>query len=106
MTASSVTPMVALMMPCLLGRIADMSRLECVRETLRLALDFLVALGGPEYWEPWHGRYAERNPEELRNASAGKLASCMEKTRVDMRDVLDKVEAPALIKAEGAGILN
>ena len=77
----------------LLGRIADMSRLECVRETLRLALVFLVAFGGPESWEPWHGRYTERNPEELRNASAGKLASCMEKTGADMRDVLDRGEA-------------
>lgn len=77
----------------LLGRIADMSRLECVRETLRLALEFLAEFGGAGAWEPWYGRYAERNPEELRNASAGKLASCMEKTGADMRDVLDRVEA-------------
>lgn len=36
----------------LLGRIADMSRLECVRETLRLALEFLAEFGGAESWEP------------------------------------------------------
>lgn len=74
----------------LLGRIADMSRLECVRETLRLALEFLAEFGGPESWEPWHGRYAERNPEELRNASAGHLASCMASAGADMRGVLHR----------------
>lgn len=77
----------------LLGRIADMSRLECVRETLRLALEFLAEFGGAGAWEPWYGRYAERNPEELRNASNGKLASCMEKAGSDMRDVLEKATA-------------
>lgn len=74
----------------LLGRIAGMSRLECVRETLRLALEFLAEFGGAGPWEPWHGRYAERNPEELRNASGGKLASCMDRAGADMRDVLEK----------------
>ena len=77
----------------LLGRIAGMSRLECVRETLRLALEFLAEFGGAGAWEPWHGRYAERNPEELRNASSKKLASCMDQTGADMRDVIDRVSA-------------
>ena len=77
----------------LLGRIADMSRLECVRETLRLALEFLTEFGGAEFWEPWHGRYAERNPEELRKASTAQLASRMDTAGADMRDVLAKADA-------------
>jgi len=77
----------------LLGRIADMSRLECVRETLRLALEFLAEFGGAGAWEPWYCRYVERNPEELRNASNEKLASCMQKAGSDMRDVLAKADA-------------
>jgi len=77
----------------LLGRIAGMSRLECVRETLRFALEFLTEFGGAESWEPWHGRYAERNPEELRKASVGQLASRMDTAGADMRDVLAKADA-------------
>jgi len=76
----------------LLGRIADMSRLECVRETLSLALGFLSAFEGAEAWEPWFARYAERSPDDLRNASAERLASSMEQAGVDMRDVLAKAE--------------
>jgi len=76
----------------LLGCIADMSRLECARETLRLALEFLSAFEGAEAWEPWFTRYAERNPEDLRNASMERLASRMEQAGTDMRDVLAKTE--------------
>gem|GEM_PF-2945985 len=36
-----------------LAEISTMSRLECVRETLRLALDFLLEWGGPAAWEPF-----------------------------------------------------
>lgn len=77
----------------LLARIADMSRLECVRETLRLALAFLSAFGGAEAWEPWSGRYADRNPEELRKASPAGLAARMEAAGADTRDVLAKADA-------------
>ena len=79
--------------PHLLGRIAAMSRLECVRETLRLALAFLSAFGGAAAWEPWSGRYADRNPEELRKASPAGLAARMEAAGADMRDVLAKADA-------------
>ena len=68
----------------LLARIADMSRLECVRETLRLALEFLAQFGGSAAWEPWSGRYADRNPEEVL-VDAG------------------YVSAPALLKADAGG---
>ncbi len=77
----------------LLARVADMSRLECVRETLRLALAFLSAFGGAEAWEPWSGRYADRNPEELRKASPAGLAARMEAAGADTRDVLAKADA-------------
>mgnify|MGYP003770680719 FL=1 len=76
----------------LLARIADMSRLECVRETLRLALEFLAQFGGAAVWEPWSGRYADRNPEELRKASPAGLAARMDAAGADMRDVLAKAD--------------
>ena len=77
----------------LLGRIAALSRLECVRETLRLALACLSVAGGADAWDPWCGRYAERSPEDLRNASAERIASRMEQAGADMRDVLAKAAA-------------
>jgi hypothetical protein len=77
----------------LLARIADMSRLECVQETLRLALAFLSAFGGPGAWEPWGSRYADRNPEELRKAGAAGLAARMDAAGADMRDVLARADA-------------
>ena len=77
----------------LLARIADMSRLECVRETLRLALEFLSAFGGADAWEPWWSRYADRNPEELRKASPAALAARMEGAGADARDLLAKADA-------------
>jgi transposase len=52
-----------------LALVAQMSRLECVRETMRLAVKFLVAFGGSAAWEPWFTRYADRNPPDLRDAS-------------------------------------
>lgn len=76
----------------LLARIADMSRLECVRETLRLALAFLAQFGGAAAWEPWSGRYADRNPEELRKVSPAGLAARMDAAGSDMRDVLAKAD--------------
>ncbi len=77
----------------LLGRIAAMSRLECVRETLRLALGFLSAFGGAGEWEPWGSRYGDRNPEELRKASPAGLAARMDEAGTDARDVLAKADA-------------
>lgn len=77
----------------LLGRIAAMSRLECVRETLRLALGFLSAFGGAGAWEPWRSRYADRSPEELRKASPAGLAARMDEAGADARDVLAKADA-------------
>jgi IS5 family transposase len=77
----------------LLARIADMSRLECARETLRLALVFLSAFGGAAAWEPWGARYGDRSPEELRKASPAGLAARMAEAGADMREVLAKADA-------------
>jgi hypothetical protein len=73
-----------------LAEVSAMSRLECVRETLRLALDFLTEWGGPTAWEPWVTRYAERYPQDLRKASVPKLQTTMKQAGADMRDVLIK----------------
>jgi hypothetical protein len=74
-----------------LADLAAMSRLDCVRETLRLALMFLAAENGAEAWEPWLSRYAERDPEDLRKASVPHLRATMERAGADMRDVLARV---------------
>ena len=68
-----------------LAELTVMSRLECVRETLRLALEFLTAWGGPTVWEPWFSRYADRNPKDLGLPT-------MTQAGTDIRDVLHRVE--------------
>lgn len=75
-----------------LADLAAMSRLECVRETLRQALTFLAAWGEGEAWEPWFSRYAERNPDDLRRATAPHLKATMERAGADARDVLARVD--------------
>ncbi len=49
-----------------LAQVARMSRLECVRETLRLALEALERqeqLARPESWPVWWERYVESRPD-------------------------------------------
>lgn len=75
-----------------LAELAAMSRLECVRETLRLALEFLAAWGGSADWEPWFSRYADRNPADLRKASVPHLRATMARAGADIRAVLDRVD--------------
>ena len=75
-----------------LAELSAMSRLECVRETLRLALEFLVAWGGAAAWEPWSSRYADRNPRDLQNKpSVTHLQTTMTQAGADMRAVLNRV---------------
>jgi hypothetical protein len=77
-----------------LAELTAMSRLECVRETLRLALEFLAAWGGTTVWEPWFSRYADRNPKDLCNNPSGPhLQATMAQAGTDIRDVLHRVEA-------------
>ena len=91
-----------------LGCIAQLSRLECVRETLRLALDFLAAFGGGDVWEPWVSRYAKRNPQELRNASIERLRATLDQAGRDARDVLAKTSAlgDTVVRAEPVALLQ
>jgi len=91
-----------------LAHIAHMSRLECVRETLRLALDFLVAFGGSAAWEPWFSHYAERNPQELRNASVERLRSTLDQAGRDARDVLAKTQTlgDTVVRSEPVALLQ
>ena len=49
-----------------LGLVAQMSRLECVREAMRLALEALESeerLSRPESWPQWWERYVESKPD-------------------------------------------
>jgi len=91
-----------------LAHVAEMSRLECVRETLRLALAFLVAFGGSAAWGPWCERYSERNPKELRNAPVERLRATMEQAGRDARDVLTKTQAlgDTIIRSEPVALLQ
>ena len=92
----------------LLARVSDMSRLECVRETLRLAPGLLSAFGGGESREPWLSRHAERDPGELRDAPANTLAARMGAAGADTRDVLARADAlgPAVAAAVPAATLR
>ncbi len=85
-----------------------MSRLECVRETLRLALEFLVSFGGDSAWEPWFTRYAERNPRELRDASTAHVRSTMEKAGCDARNILAKAATlgAAVLQVDAVALLK
>ena len=74
-----------------LAELAKLSRLECVRETLRLALEFLADWGGPAAWEPWFSRYADRNPADLRHAAVPRLQATMAQAGADLRAVLERV---------------
>ena len=91
-----------------LAQIARLSRLECVRETLRLALAFLSAFGGPAAWEPWLSRYLQRQQQELRTASAERLNATLDQAGQDAREVLAKAQAlgGAVIQAEPVALLQ
>jgi len=91
-----------------LALVAHVSRLECVRETLRLAVNFLVAFGGSTAWEPWFTRYADRNPRDLRNASVERLRATMDQAGRDVRDVLAKTQTlgDRVVRSEPVALLQ
>ena len=91
-----------------LALVAHMSRLECVRETLRMALHFLVAFGGSTAWEPWLSRYVDRNPQDLRNASVERLRATMDQAGRDARDVLAKTQTlgDTVVRSEPVALLQ
>jgi hypothetical protein len=72
-----------------IGLVSRMSRLECVRETLRLALEALEpieALARPEAWSAWWERYVENKLDY--KAEAAQLRAKMEQAGSDARDLL------------------
>jgi hypothetical protein len=91
-----------------LALVAHLSRLECVRETMRLALKFLVAFGGPTTWEPWFSRYVDRNPPDLRNASVQRLRATMDQAGQDARDVLAETQTlgDTVVRSEPVALLQ
>jgi len=91
-----------------LALVAHMSRLECIRETLRLALNFLVGFGGSAAWEPWFSRYADRNPPDLRNASVERLRTTMDQAGRDARDILSRTQplGKMVVESEPVALLQ
>jgi len=76
-----------------LGLVSQMSRLECVRESLRLALERLEsepALARPAAWPIWWERYVESRPDYQAPREA--LAERMLQAGRDARDLLDWAE--------------
>lgn len=72
-----------------IGLVSRMSRLECVRETLRLALEALErieALARPEAWPVWWERYVESKLDY--QAGAAQLRAKMGQAGGDARDLL------------------
>ena len=72
-----------------IGLVSRMSRLECVRETLRLALEALEpieALARPEAWPVWWERYVESKLDY--QAEAAQLRAKMDQAGDDARDLL------------------
>ena len=82
-----------------IGLVSHMSRLECVRETLRLALEALEPIGAPgrpESWPVWWERYVESKLDY--KADEAKLRAKMDQAGVDARDLL------RWAKGQGAGL--
>jgi transposase len=72
-----------------IGLVAHLSRLECVRETLRLALEALEpieALARAEAWPLWWERYVESKLDY--QAGAEQLRAKMQQVGADARDLL------------------
>jgi len=91
-----------------LADIAKLSRLECIRETLHLALNFLAAFGGSSGWEPWFSRYAERTPLALRNASVPQLTVSMAQAGQDAGEILARTRAlgEVVVQSEPVALLQ
>lgn len=74
-----------------LGLVSEMSRLECVRESLRLALEREPALARPSGWPVWWERYVESRPDY--QAPRDALAVKMTQAGQDARELIDWTNA-------------
>jgi hypothetical protein len=87
-----------------LGLVSEMSRLECVRESLRLTLERLErepALTRPAAWPAWWERYVESRPDY--QASRETLVGKMLQAGQDARDLLGWTEElPAALRGARA----
>ena len=92
-----------------LGLVSRMSRLECVRETLRLALKALEpieALARPEAWAVWWERYVASKLDY--KAEAAHLRAKMDQAGQDARELLRWVKGQAAARpaAQAVGLLQ
>jgi len=92
-----------------IGQVSRMSRLECVRETIRLALEALEpieALARPASWPVWWERYVDSKLDY--QCGAGKLKAKMEQAGVDARDLLGwaRGQQAARVADETLGLLG
>jgi hypothetical protein len=72
-----------------LGQVAEMSRLECVRETIRLAMKALAreeSVVRPEAWSLWWERYVESKPDYKAKTEILRLK--MDQAGVDVYELL------------------
>lgn len=78
----------------IVGMVSQMSRLECVRESMRLALEALEKLSSlprPEAWSIWWERYAESMVDY--RADANTLRVKMDQVGKDAAEVLAWIDA-------------
>lgn len=85
------------------GRVARMSRLDCVRETLRLALQELEAVvepgARPSFWLGWWERYVESQADY--RASSEALARKLAEAGTDAWQLLEWLRGPMLSAVAG-----
>lgn len=92
-----------------LGCVERLSRLDCVRETLCLALEFLRSFGGTEAWRPWFERYANsQNKRPMRKPGKSELERQMQQAGMDARDILSRADVlgAAVATAEPVALLQ
>jgi hypothetical protein len=88
-----------------IGLVSRMSRLECVRETLRLALEALEpieALARPQDWSLWWERYVDSKPQY--KSEAAKLRAKMQQAGRDARDLLDWLRGQPVARAAAEAV--
>ena len=77
----------------IIGLVSHMSRLDCVRETLRLALEELAQiekLPRPETWELWWERYVESSIDY--KSSGDIIRAKMRQAGLDTREILNWIK--------------